>query len=344
VKTLLVRRDEARADALVGCVLCQDIRNGDGHVAVGKGRILAPNDVAVLMQLAWNELHLLTMDAGDVHEDAAGVAIAAAAAGARVTVGTANAGHWPLVSTSRGILSVSRDALRAVNGVEGVCVYTLYDGQVIADDEIVARAKITPFVLERQQLDAAIGHAAGGLVHVRPFVTRRIGAVVQETLGGRAIARFRDGLGEKVQWFGSVLLEPRFVAPSEEGITAGLRAVIAEGAELVTIAGTKAMDALDPAFRALDQVGARMERHGVPAHPGSLFWLAYLDDVPVLGMPTCGLFSQATVFDLLLPRLLAGEHLTRDVLADLGHGGFLTRDMAFRFPPYRATHPRGELA
>jgi len=87
-----------------------------------------------------------------------------------------------------------------------------------------------------------------------------------------------------------------------------------------------------------------MERHGVPAHPGSLFWLAYLADVPLLGMPACGLFSQATVFDLVLPRVLAGERVGRAWLAELGHGGFLTRDMAFRFPPYRPAAGRGEVS
>jgi molybdopterin biosynthesis enzyme len=86
-----------------------------------------------------------------------------------------------------------------------------------------------------------------------------------------------------------------------------------------------------------------MERHGAPAHPGSLLWLARWDDVAVLGMPTCGMFSQATTFDLVLPRLLAGETIGNRELAALGHGGLLSREMAYRFPPYRANVARGEL-
>ncbi|MCC7324843.1 MAG: hypothetical protein IT358_13465, partial [Gemmatimonadaceae bacterium] len=65
--------------------------------------------------------------------------------------------------------------------------------------------------------------------------------------------------------------------------------------------------------------------------------------VPIVGMPACGLFSQATVFDLILPRLLTGERLGVHDLAALGHGGFLTRDMAFRFPPYRQARERGAV-
>lgn len=86
-----------------------------------------------------------------------------------------------------------------------------------------------------------------------------------------------------------------------------------------------------------------MVRHGVPAHPGSLLWLARWRQRPVLGMPACGMFSQATAFDLVLPRLLAGEEMGAGELAALGHGGLLSRDSAWRFPPYRASAARGEL-
>jgi hypothetical protein len=81
----------------------------------------------------------------------------------------------------------------------------------------------------------------------------------------------------------------------------------------------------------------------VPAHPGSLLWVAALGPLPVLGMPSCGMFSQATMFDLVLPRLLAGEPVGAGELAAFGHGGLLNRDMAFRFPPYRAGQDRGAL-
>jgi molybdopterin biosynthesis enzyme len=112
---------------------------------------------------------------------------------------------------------------------------------------------------------------------------------------------------------------------------------------VLIVAGASALDPLDPVFGALTLLGARMERHGAPAHPGSLLWLARWDGRPVLGMPTCGMFSQATTFDLVLPRLLTGEELGNRELAELGHGGLLSREMAYRFPPYRAGAARGEL-
>lgn len=103
------------------------------------------------------------------------------------------------------------------------------------------------------------------------------------------------------------------------------------------------MNPMDPAFRALERLGATILRHGVPAHPGTLLWLARLESVPIVGVPSCGLFSRATVFDLVLARILAGLPVDAESLGRMGHGGYLTPDMAWRFPPYREGGTRGEV-
>src|SRR5215208_1635889 len=107
-------------------------------------------------------------------------------------------------------------------------------------------------------------------------------------MGDRAITRFRAAVAEKVDWFGSSLCAIGVTPPAVADVVAGFTEVQRAGAEIVLVAGTKAMDMLDPTFAALDQLGARMVRHGVPAHPGSLLWLADWRGIPVVGMPTCG--------------------------------------------------------
>jgi hypothetical protein len=329
-------------------VLCHDLGDGDGRARFRKGQRLTATDAPALLALEWSELHVIHPDANDVHESDAGARIAAAAAGDGVEVGALSGGHWPLTAQRRGVLGVTVEALDRVNRLEGLCVYTLYDGQIVDSGETVARAKITPFVLAESLLAEGERAArdAGGLVQVRPFLPMRIGAVVQETLGQPAMHKFRDVLGEKVRWFGSTLLDPLFLSASAAAIAGGIETARSAGAQVIVLAGTKAMDPLDSTFLALRQLGIPLERYGVPAHPGSLFWMARDagGDTAIVGMPSCGLFSQATVFDLVLPRLLTGERVGRDALARLGHGGLLTRELAFRFPRYRATAPRGELA
>lgn len=340
-----VSRRELAGVRLAGMVLCRDVRDASGARVLEKGRVLTGDDVERLPSLAWDELHLQEMEHGDAHEEAAGAMLARLAAGGGTVPGTLGGGHWPVCAATRGLLRVDVERLRRANEIEGVCVYTLYDGQVVDVGEAVARTKITPFVLEAPHVRAVevlARETTDGLVCVRPFISMRVGAVVQETLGDRAMARFRDALGEKVEWLGSRLADPLFVAPRPEVVADAIDVLARDGARVIALAGSRAMDPLDPAFEALDRLGATMERHGVPAHPGSLFWLARYGDIPILGMPSCGLFSQASVFDLVLPRILAGDRLGRAELAAMGHGGFLTRDMAFRFPPYRARAGRGE--
>jgi hypothetical protein len=334
----------APIERLAGMVLCHDA-DADG-VRLRKGHVLQPDDLPPLRAATWSELHVIELEAGDLHEDEAGRRLASAAAGDGVAPHPPSAGHWPLVATRRGVVDVSVDALRHANMLDGICIYTLFDGQIVDSGEHVARAKIAPLVLEERLVEDAerVARRAAGLIRVRPFHSRRVGAVAAETLGGGAAARVSAALAEKVTWFGSTLLAPAFVPPEADALLAAIRDMIERGAELLLVAGTKPMDPLDACWLALRRFGVTVERFGVPAHPGSLFWIAWHGEVAILGVPTCGLFTQASVFDLILPRMLAGERLTRADLAELGHGGFLTRELAFRFPPYRGGgRGRGEV-
>jgi hypothetical protein len=345
VKAHLVRRDGARAEQLVGTVLTRDVRGANGQRAFAKGHVLLDGDVHTLLALDWDELHVIETEPGEIHEGEAGQRIAIAAAGDGTIVGAMGGGHWPIATTHRGVLRVDVERLARVNAIDGACVYTLYDGQIVDAGETVAHAKITPFVIDETRIEMVerITRDSERLVRVLPFRAMIVAAVVQETLGERAMTRFRDALAEKITWFGSRLLEPSFVPPAGDAVAAALEDAVRSGAQVIVMAGTKAMDPLDPAFVALDRLGVHLDRFGAPAHPGSLFWIARLEGIPVLGMPSCGLFSQATVFDLVLPRVLAGERVGREELGALGHGGLITRDVTFRFPRYREARGRGEV-
>jgi molybdopterin biosynthesis enzyme len=188
-----------------------------------------------------------------------------------------------------------------------------------------------------------LARAAGGLVAVNAFRPCVLGAVSRESLGPEQRARFEAALRDKADWFGSRLLPVRYSGGDARAVAAELQGLEQDGAEILIVAGASALDPLDPVFLGIEAAGGRMERHGTPAHPGSLLFLAWIGARPVLGMPTCGMFSQATTFDLVLPRLLAGEKVGNAELAGLGHGGLLSQDSAWRFPPYRSSAARGEL-
>ncbi|MFN8571548.1 MAG: hypothetical protein U0132_05775 [Gemmatimonadaceae bacterium] len=344
MKPFVVQRSQLGEALWIGATLALDLRDAEGRITLRKGTVLGPEDADRLVAVPWDELHLVQLDGEDSPEAEAGLQLAQVAAGTGCRVARSSAGgHWAIESSHRGILQVTVDALQSINLIEGLAVYTLYHGQVVDGGEVVARAKIAPFAVPHAALACAQQFAGQGVISVRPFMAKRVGAVVSESLGAAAMARFRQSLQEKVTWLGSDLLAPAFVAADPKAVVEGLSAMVHQQSDVILVAGSRPKDPLDPTYVALTEMGAVFERRGVPAHPGSLAWLARLGEVTVVGMPSCGLFSKATVFDLIFPRLLAGERISARDLAALGHGGFLTKDMAFRFPPYRPARERGEI-
>ena len=345
MKAIAQRRETGSVESLTGTVLCYDVRDADGKVVGGKGARLDAATARSVLAAPWDELHVLAIEPGDLHEEEAGARLARAVVGDGVEVKGYTGGQWTLSATRRGLLAISAAALGEINTHEGIAVFTLFHAQPVEPSETVAKAKVTPLVIPEQTMIAVEkeARAAGGVLSVRAFRPMSVGAVAREKLEPKQRARFEAALGQKIDWFGSRLLPVRYAGASARSVADELEALRRGGAEVLIVAGASALDPLDPVFGGLELLGARMERHGAPAHPGSLLWVARWQGASVLGMPTCGMFSQATTFDLMLPRILAGERVGNREIAELGHGGLLSRDMAYRFPPYRASAARGEL-
>jgi hypothetical protein len=346
VKASALRREGLAAAALVGRIAAHDVRaTGGGKILVRKGQLLDDAAAGLILGAPWTELHVLELEPGDIHEEPAGSRLAQAVAGAGVEVKGYTGGQWTLAATRRGLVRVREAALHEVNAQAGIAVFTLWDLQPVEQGEVVAKAKVTPLAIAESLVKHVESAAweAGGLVAVQGFEPRVIGAVTRESLEPRQRERFEIALAEKVDWYGSRLLPVRYAGGDAAAVAADIDAVVGAGAQVIVVAGASALDPLDPVFLGIERAGGRMERHGVPAHPGSLLFLARIGARPVLGMPTCGMFSQATTFDLVLPRLLAGETIGPRELAALGQGGLMSAESAWRFPPYRKNAARGEL-
>jgi hypothetical protein len=323
-------------------VAAHAVRNATGtSFVVRKGEILLPAHLAGLHDLDGRELHLLGIEAGELHEVEAGARLARAIAGPGIELRGPAESQYTLLAAHRGLLRVDVHALLAINSLDGVSVLSRFDHQPVNAGEELAGAKVTPFVMRREIVETVerIGREQPPL-WVAPYTPRRVAALVLERVDLRARDRFQAVLERKLRWFGSELALIRESQPGES-YEAVLREVLAQKPDLVMAAGASSLDPLEPLFGALRAVGARIVKHGVPVHPGSLFWIAYVGDVPLFGLSSCEMFSHKTVLDLVLPRLFAGEPIENEDLARLGHGGMLGREMAFRFPPYDEDDPTG---
>jgi hypothetical protein len=339
VKAEALRGKELSADRIEGAVLAQTLVAPDDHhrALLLKGHILRTADWPAVAQAGIDELHVVRMDPGDVHEDAAAGRLAALVTGDGVIC------HGPVESQVRvsaginGIFDVDLARLEALNSIADVSIFTLFHGQLVSKGKTVAGVKVTPFVVPEARLVEAERICAGsdGVLRVLAFRPMRVAILVRERLEQAQREKFQASIEMKVGWFGSAISTIRYVPDAVEQVEVSMRALLAE-ADLLLTAGANATDPLDPTLIALERLGARMEQRGAPAHPGSAVWLAYLAEKPIFGVAACGMFSKATVLDLILPRLFTGARVTAADFNRLGHGGLLSKDMAFRFPPYGA--------
>lgn len=339
MKAQALRGEELRAGNIDGAVLAQTLVDRVDHhrALLVKGRILSSEDWPAIARAGVDELHIVRLEPGDIHEDAAARRLAAVVAGPGVTT------HGPVESQVRlsaainGIFEVDVARLTELNSIEDISVFTLFDGQLVSQGKTIAGVKVTPFVVSEDRLRQAERVAAGsrGIVRVLAFRPMRVGVLVRERLEPSQRQKFQASIDMKVAWFGSSISEIRYVADSVEAVQGALTALLPVSDVLLT-AGANATDPLDPTLVALGRLGANMEKQGAPAHPGSAVWLAYLNERPIFGVAACGMFSKATVLDLILPRLFTGSRVSAADFNRLGHGGLLSKDMAFRFPSYGA--------
>ncbi|MBA2488220.1 MAG: hypothetical protein H0V36_02710 [Chloroflexi bacterium] len=327
----------SHASELDGAVLTRDLVVAGKRWA--KGRRLSAADVERLATdlPEGRPVTLLLLESGDIHEDEAAHRLASAAAGIGLTQRGPVESRLDLLAAHDGVLHVRIAALERIDRIDPLEVFTRLDGQVVRTGELVASVKVAPHVVP-VALVAAAESIAGrtGVISVAPFLPRRVGVLVKEALHAPARERFEGSVRQKVEALGSTVESVVYVEDATEPVAGALyQMVFGNGRmDLVMTAGSASTDPHDPFFEAIDALGGRIVRRGVPAHPGSMLWLARVGRTDIIGLPTCGAYSKATAADLLLPRLLSGERADARTVARLGHGGILTREMRFRMPHY----------
>ena len=128
-------------------------------------------------------------------------------------------------------------------------------------------------------------------------------------------------IGPLERGYGVTILE-KFVVPDDTGQVAhSLLRLKDSGAEVLLTTGGLSVDPGDVTSRGIEQAGAEIISYGAPVLPGAMFLYALLDGIPLLGLPACVFHSQTTIFDLVFPRVLAGENITRNEIIKMGHGG-----------------------
>jgi len=226
---------------------------------------------------------------------------------------------------------VNTAALAAFNMVEEVMCATLHTHTLVAKGKLVGATRAIPLVMKRAPIEraAAIARQNGGVLSVRALRKAKAGIVVtgSEVFNGLIQDRFAPILAEKVTALGSEVAGVTFAPDDADLIRQAIVSHLESGCDLILLSGGMSVDPDDVTRMAIKQAGAAEMHYGASALPGAMFLAAWIGDVPLLGVPACGLYHRTTVLDLVLPRILAGERIGKKELAFFGHGG-LCQDCA----------------
>lgn len=314
-----------------GRLLGHNIAGLDGKRLFRKGKPLTRDDVLALRDLGRISVYVAELEPDDVDEDTAARRIAQAVCGDGLRLPGASSGRANLLATALGLLRVDPERLARLNACEGITLATLSAHTTVRARQIVATVKIIPYALSETILRDAetLASKDGPLIRVDELRPQSVSLIFSGSVSIREkLTDDFQPLRERVEALGSTIVSTDYIPLEDETGEAALAETLlqrrAEGARLIVLAGeTAIMDAHDIVPRAVERAGGRVESLGAPVDPGNLLMLAYLEGMPILGAPGCARSRKMNVIDWALPRLLAGDHLTRRDILALGHGGLL---------------------
>jgi hypothetical protein len=320
----------------VGTKLAHDIteiRPGEFKgPAFRKGHTVCEEDLCRLQRLGKNHLYVIDIAEDEIHENEAAAILAKSLAGEGIVwKDQPREGKINLQAGRDGLFVVNTTALVAFNMVEEVMCATLHNHTLVKKGELVAATRSIPLVVKRAPIEraAAIASQNGSVVSVQPLRRARAGLVItgNEVYHGLIEDRFAPILTEKVRALGSQVVGIEFAPDDAQVIAQAIRSHLDKGCDLLLLSGGMSVDPDDVTRHGIRQAGATGFHYGAAVLPGAMFLVAYLGDVPLLGVPACGLYHKITALDLILPRVLVGERIGKTELAFLGHGG-LCKDCA----------------
>ncbi|HHU77024.1 MAG TPA: molybdopterin-binding protein [Firmicutes bacterium] len=293
--------------------------------AFRKGRIIKEEDIPHLLQMGKENVFVYELDENSLHENDAARILAAGIAGEGMALGEAKEGRANLLAVEKGLLKVDVNGLYAANRQQEIAISSIHNNSVVNAGDLSAAVKIIPLVVEKKKIEDIIRQVKenGPLVSVKPLKPLATSLIItgNEVYHGRIADRFAPVIEAKMQKFDCEIISKEYLPDDSIKISDAIKKARDAGAGLILVTGGMAVDPDDSTPAAILAAGGQAVSYGVPLMPGAMFMLAYLDDLPIMGLPGGAMYYKTTVFDLLLPRILAGERVQKEDIVVLSHGG-----------------------
>lgn len=325
----------------VGMVLGHDITEivpGEFKgVAFKKGHVIKESDIERLLRIGKEHIYIFELGEDEFHEDEAALELGRLICGNGVHfTEPPREGKINIIPDYKGLLKINREILDDVNDLDDICIATIHGNRTTEDKALIGGCRVIPLTIKKDKLQEIRDIIAdrGPIFEVKPFKTLKAAIIVtgSEVYKGRIEDKFGPVVEKKLKYYGAEVFHKEIVSDELETIRDTILKVKEMGAELIVVTGGMSVDPDDKTPGAIKATGARIVKYGTPILPGAMLLFGYLGDVPIFGLPGCVMFSATTAFDLLLPRVMAGEEITRRDITRLGYGGQCLKCEVCTFP------------
>lgn len=329
-----------RTEDAVGQILCHDItqiiKGVTKDAVFRKGHVIREEDIPVLLSVGKENVYIWENDENMLHENDAAQVLYEICKGEHMHPTPVKEGKIELVADIDGLLKADDAKMRLVNGFGQMMIASRHGNFTVHRGDKLAGTRIIPLVIEKEKMEK-VKKICGDepIFQLLPFVHKKVGIVTtgSEVYHHRIKDEFTPVILDKLAEFDTEVIGQILCDDDHEKITAAILTHIENGADMVICTGGMSVDPDDRTPLAIKNTGARIVSYGAPVLPGAMFLLSYYKEtIPVVGLPGCVMYAKRTIFDLILPRLMADDPVTADELAALGQGGLCLNCDVCTFP------------
>ncbi len=343
-----------RTEDAVGTVLCHDItqiiKGVTKDAVFRKGHIVSEEDIPVLLSCGKENLYVWECGEGMMHENEAADFLCDLCEGTNLRRGSVKEGKLEIFAECDGLLKVDEAGVLAVNSAGEMMIASRHGNFPVKAGDKVAGTRIIPLVIEekkllgvRRRISEIQGKTAEDtnirpLYNVIPFKHKKAAIIAtgNEIRKGLIEDTFTPVVEAKLAEYDTEIIYKAVPGDDHEKITEEiLKAVNEYKADIVLCTGGMSVDPDDRTPLAIRNTGARIVCYGAPVLPGAMFMLGYIENdrrTAVMGLPGCVMFHGRTIFDLILPRIMADDEVCSKDIAELGTGGMCLNCAVCTFP------------
>ncbi|MDO4313526.1 MAG: molybdopterin-binding protein [Eubacteriales bacterium] len=331
---------EMKTTEAVGHVLCHDvtqiIKGVTKDAVFRKGHVIREEDIPVLLSVGKDHVYIWEKEEHMLHENEAAGILYQLCKNDYMHPSDIKEGKIEVIADCDGLLKVDRDLLNKVNALGEMMIASRHGNFPVKAGDKIAGTRVIPLVIEKEKMEKAQKVCEGRpIFELKPYLHKKAGIVTtgNEVYHGRIQDTFTPVIEEKLAEYDVEIVGHEVSDDDHERITGCIRKLLDAGADMILCTGGMSVDPDDRTPLAIRNTGAGIVTYGAPVLPGAMFLLAYYEGgIPIMGLPGCVMYAKRTVFDLVLPRVMAGERLTLEDISVLGEGGLCLSCPVCTFP------------